>query len=141
MQAIVAAAQNAYIFRNLPEEQEKEKLISVFIENYLSLRHVQHKFSPCPLAFLVTDVANNEPKVKKTYTTVFKGFVALLSKNLPDDYDEQKRKEISLAASALVIGSIAIARALDDELLQKQLLESSKKIALFLTNNEGSENS
>lgn len=133
MKAIMAAAENTDIIINAPKNLDSADLLSYFLGAYLTPEHVKQEISPCPLAFLATDVANKEPKVKKTYTAVFEGIVKMIRKNLPDGHDEEKRLQTAYAISALAIGSVAIGRALDNEEMLSQLLESSHKIAISLT--------
>ncbi|MDH5257885.1 MAG: TetR/AcrR family transcriptional regulator [Gammaproteobacteria bacterium] len=136
MQAIIAAARNSDLVNDIPKDLHKDEVLSFFISSYLSNRHVSQECSPCPLAFLSTDVSTNEPKVKKTYTKVFEGFVGLISDNLPNEFDTVQRHTVSHAISALVIGSVIIGRALNDDVIQDNLLESSKAIAMQLTGSE-----
>jgi len=135
-QAIIAAAKNSRIIRDIPEGLEKSDFLEWLINSYLSLYHVNQESSPCPMAFLVTDVANNQPEVRQTYTTVYEGFAAVVARNLPDEYGAKKRKRISFSLTAMMIGTVAIARALDDESLQKTLLANSRETALRLINDE-----
>lgn len=132
MHAITAAARNATLIKNMPRHLVGADWFDYFVNGYLSLGHVKQECSPCPMAFLATDVASSEPKVKQTYTEVFKSFTGLVKKHLPDEDSEAQRQALSMAISALIIGSVAISRALNDEKMQKQLLESSKQIALQL---------
>jgi len=84
------------------------------------------------LAFLITDVASKDKKIKETYTTVFSHFIGLVADNLPDEFKTGKRRNISMSVSALLIGSVAIARSIEGEELQKELLKRSKITAMKL---------
>ncbi|MCE0495842.1 TetR/AcrR family transcriptional regulator [Vibrio salinus] len=88
-------------------------------KNYLSMVHVKLEAPSCPLAFLSTDVASKEESIKEAYTGVFKHFVDLID---PENRPENKTK--SYAISALMIGGVAIARALNDEALAQSVLYS-----------------
>lgn len=133
-EAIIAATQKSDIVCGMPQNASKSEVLEYFVNNYLSLAHVKQQISPCPMAFLVTDVANNDPKVKQTYTKVYEGFAAMLKNNLPTGESKKQQNEKSLALSALVIGTVAIGRALDDEALQIKLLESTKEMAWQVIN-------
>ena len=131
-QAITAASRNVTLIIDQPEVLKKEKLLAYFIDAYLSLRHVNQQCSPCPLAFLASDVTTGDEKVKQTYTLVFQGFLNNVSRNLPDKFNAGEKRQLSHNIAVLMIGSVVIARALEDEELQIQLLESSKQTAFSL---------
>lgn len=89
----------------------------------LSRQHIDKEPSPCPLAFLVTDVANREPKVRDAYTRIYKGLVDLMTRYSGKDED------IVLAITAMMIGSVSIGRSLDDPATVDRLLASSRTVA------------
>jgi len=135
MQSITSAAYNSRIINEIPEEVKGKDWLERFLNSYLSSAHINDEVSPCPMAFMVTDVASNDPNVKKTYTTVFESFTKLVKQHLPQNDDPDLQAKLSFAISAMVIGSVAIGRALDDKNLQKELLRSSQAIATLLSNN------
>jgi TetR/AcrR family transcriptional repressor of nem operon len=72
------------------------------------------------LAFLVTDVAVSEPEVRKTYTQIFKGMnekMHGLAKSF-SNCDESRIYTIT----AMLIGAVAISRALDKRQIRQALL-------------------
>lgn len=130
LNAIGAAGQNAYVFKNLVQGLSGPDMVKAFIKGYLHQAHVEQRFSPCPLAFMVTDVANHEPKVRQAYTRVYEAFAKLLQKNIDNgDQADDESASIAYAVSAMMIGSVAIGRALDNTSLRRKLLRSSQLIA------------
>ncbi len=101
---------------------------------YLSKEHVNQETFACPLAFLVTDIANKEPEIKQTYTLIYKQLNRVLKRLLNDSdssvsgLDEQD----VLVISALMIGGVAIGRALEDPVTTEKLLESCRNKAIEL---------
>lgn len=100
--------------------------LTYLVRAYLSEAHVRQDHTPCPLAFLATDVANGEEAVRGAYTQAFKRLVAFINKALPGD--TPARRERALAVSALMIGGVAVARALDDERTVKALLDACSEM-------------
>jgi hypothetical protein len=94
------------------------------VRGYLDMAHVKQLGPVCPLAFLVTDVANQESEIREVYTQVFRNMIgrvmALPMFENPDS---------ALAVSALMIGGVAVARALNDDGLSRQVLEACYKIS------------
>lgn len=105
--------------------------INTVFRNYLSMSHVNLKDPSCPLAFLTTDVATKEEEIRDVYTNVFQGFSALIEHN-----KQVEDKEVSYAISAMLIGGVAIARALTDEQLAQDVLDSCRKVCEQVSSNK-----
>lgn len=101
------------------------------IRGYLSRAHVKQETDACPLAFLATDVATRDEQVKSTYTSVFNQLVTLLERRLSES-ESQSQRSRALALTALLIGGVAVGRALDDADSVKELLLSCQELALEL---------
>lgn len=94
--------------------------VSCMVESYLSHSHVVGD-DGCPLAFLVTDVAHQDPTIRQTYTKLFRGLTERMS-----NASNQPREQI-LQNLVLMIGGVAIARVLEDPALQMELLDAVKE--------------
>jgi len=92
------------------------------IRGYLDMAHVKQDGPICPLAFLVTDVANQENEIREVYTRVFEDVVSRVMA-----LQMTNNRESTLAITALMIGGVAIARALNDERLSARVLDSCYK--------------
>lgn len=106
----------------VPNALSPEQLVS----SYLSTQHRSGEGLRCPLAFLTTDISQRDDTVRDAYTRVFKGFV----ENLRQHQGKQNSEtdvEKSMRQAVLMIGGLAIARAVNDEGLAEQLLESCQK--------------
>lgn len=134
--AIIAGAKNSQFNTIKPEGMNEDHWLRELVFTYLSPEHINQDFSPCPLAFLVTDIANNESKVKSTYARVYKR----LNKGIQIKLDYPKigtktnsaTEEDILAATAMMIGGVAIGRTLEDEGQRNKLLDSCRKGAIDL---------
>ncbi|MDH5370299.1 MAG: TetR/AcrR family transcriptional regulator [Gammaproteobacteria bacterium] len=98
------------------------------IGQYLSPSHVTTQPSPCPLAFLVTDINKREKKVRNSYTQVYKSLLSFLNRRFKSHSVEIKN-ETTMTISAIMIGGVALANALDDKKLADKLLRSCRKIS------------
>ena len=111
-QAIVKAARSAQKEQRL---QCNSTLLDIS-QSYLSQAHRDEKLNiPCPLAALVTDINQQNETVKDTYTSIFKAFI-----NQTQPYTHNRNK--ALQSAALMIGGLALARALSDKTLSDDLL-------------------
>lgn len=94
------------------------------IRGYLSPAHRDGKQIQCPLAYLVTDVVQRDDQVRAAWSDTFKGFVRQLEHC---QHSHGQDTGDALQQAATLIGAIAISRALNDEALSNQLLESCLK--------------
>lgn len=128
-EAIQYAANQTQITSPKPEHLDSKIWIEKLIKEYLSKKHITGSCR-CPLASLATDVVVREPEVRKAYTDTFKGLNKLMH-----EYTKtfsQADKDTVLATSAMMIGGLAIARALDDKTCAERLLKSCQKEAMAL---------
>jgi AcrR family transcriptional regulator len=129
-QAILTGAANSILVKNKPEQMSNQDWVNTLIKWYLSEDHVKQKSGACPLAFLVTDVAVNEPEVRHTYTQVFEGMNKLV-KHAVQKFSDCSEEEV-YAVTAMMIGAVAIGRSLDSKATLAKLLSSSESVALRL---------
>lgn len=96
------------------------------LDAYLDPAHVAAERSPCPLAFLATDVANREGEVRHAYTRVFRQLGGIIKRALPSRARDREQRALALAA--MMVGGVAIGRALDDPRLTDTLLRACRQI-------------
>lgn len=96
------------------------------IGRYMSRDHVDEAPSPCPIAFLVTDIGQRQGTIRNTYTRVFKNLSYTIKKRLQGN---GVKRETAMAVSAMMIGAVAVARALDDQKTADRLLANCRETA------------
>ncbi|MDR5868424.1 TetR/AcrR family transcriptional regulator [Halomonas koreensis] len=89
---------------------------------YLSQAHRQGEAINCPLACLVSDVAQQDKRVRDTYTRLFAGFVA----RCQDADASSPDRERTLQRAVALIGGMAIARTLSDDTLAEEVLAACR---------------
>ncbi len=123
-EAVATAARASALARLL--EEGKQRDLQQLLAGYLDIAHVRQEPSPCPLAFLATDVATREQEVRGAYTRVFRRLVAFLRHGLSPRPAADAR-ERAMAVAALMIGGVAVSRALDDEATAEALLAACRR--------------
>ncbi len=124
-QAIVKAALLAKD-DNIPVCREN---FAKLTQRYLSKEHRDEQLTHlCPLAFLVTDINQQNQTVKDTYTQVFKGFV-------DNAMQITNNENTALQSAALMIGGLALSKAVNDQQLSDKLLLACQS-ALFELSSE-----
>jgi len=96
-------------------------------EDYLSDRHLKGMGEGCVLPALSADAARASGPVGAAMTTGVRGLAGILAESLPDSPDQEGR---SLAMLAQMVGGLLLARAVDDPILQQQLLDASRAAIL-----------
>ncbi|MCF6189229.1 MAG: TetR/AcrR family transcriptional regulator [Cocleimonas sp.] len=131
--AIIAGAKKSRITHQKPKKLTEDEWMKDLLMGYLSEDHITQKYSPCPLAFLVTDIANNKKEVRATYTRIYKILNKTIQIQLDKNPERPKPNEQEVfATTAMMIGGVAIGRALNDEATIKDLLDSCRKATLSL---------
>lgn len=120
-EAILGAAKQA---KNRTLEQPDNSLERI-IEYYLSDKHRRGEDICCPLAFLTTDIHQRDGQVRSTYTRVLKGFIKIIQSTYPDD--DQISEAEAIKKVVLMIGGLAIARAVNDEDYSERLLSACRE--------------
>ncbi|TWX66281.1 TetR/AcrR family transcriptional regulator [Colwellia demingiae] len=125
-QAISKAAKVAYKRKpvNCPQNMKD------FAQYYLSSEHRDNNYEQaCPLAFLVSDISQQDNQVKETYTKTLKAFLAQAQSLTVS-------REKALQSAVLMIGGLAISRALDDKDFSNELLAACQKGVISLSTEE-----
>jgi len=106
---------------NCPQNMED------FAQYYLSNQHRDNKNEQaCPLAFLVSDISQQDAQVKAAYTKTLQAFIAQAQ-------SLTKSREKALQSAVLMIGGLALSRALDDKDCSNELLAACQKGVASLT--------
>ena len=132
--ALITGALNSPLLWSRPDDFSDQKWMNVLVKGYLSEQHIEQDKPPCPLAFLVTDVAVSEPEVRHTYTEIFKRMNKLMRK-MARPYSECSEQDI-YAILAMMIGSVAIGRCLDSDSVRTKMLKASENLARAILNGE-----
>jgi len=132
-QAILFAAANSMFNAPKPEEMSEKDFLRQILQGYLSMAHLSREM-PCPMAFLVTDVVNRDPLVRNTYTRIYKGMNKVFTKNAAAF--SNCTQDTILAITAMMIGGVAVGRALDDKTTSQRLLRSCQRVAQALLESE-----
>ncbi len=125
---LYAEAVLAVTVGNNNQDGEQEAVLTALISGYLSRQHVNQERGACPLAFLATDIATRDDDVRDAYTKAYKGFVNLVSRQLPSKH-EKANSDTALAFLALLIGGVAVSRAINDDATVERILAACRHSA------------
>lgn len=114
------------------QQFEKEiasgRLLNI-VRAYLSEQHRDHPESGCASATLLPEISRQEPDTRHVYTESVKRLLNALEKQLADMPKGPKAREIAIATLGLLIGTLQVARAVDDPSLSKEILTAGIHVA------------
>lgn len=127
-QALLTGARNSQLLQAKPDTLSEREWVDYLVKGYLSEHHIQQKTPPCPLAFLVTDVAVSDPEVRQTYTKIFKDMNKMIHA-MTQSFSGCEQEQI-YAVTSMLIGAVAIGRTLDNAQLRNKMLRACESLAL-----------
>ncbi len=125
-EAIKYWASNSKLAGFKPDQLSGQQWLANLLDGYLSIEHVNGT-TPCPLAFLATDIVTRDGAARLAYANAYQGMNRRIIQ-LADSYTKCDPQQI-LALTAMIIGTVAIARTMDDEQAIVSLLEASRREA------------
>ncbi|RDJ24101.1 TetR family transcriptional regulator [Bosea caraganae] len=99
---------------------------AVLASQYLSVAHRDNPGMGCAFAALGSEAGRQGEAVRSVFSQGLEGFVGVLSRILPGRSAAARRRK-ALAAMAQMVGALAIARAVDDEALSKEILAAARE--------------
>jgi TetR/AcrR family transcriptional regulator, transcriptional repressor for nem operon len=116
----------AHIISAAPPNQALRALA----ETYLSKAHVQAIESGCPISALGSEMPRQSAQVRRAATLRIKEMIALVAQQLPHP-EQASAHEHALAMVASMVGTLILARAVDDSALSDALCDATlKRLAL-----------
>ena len=109
---------------------ERQARLKEWLAMYISPEHRADPASGCVMPTLSADVARASPKIRATYRRRMLAFVRKMSKIL--DGAEPEREKRAWSIVAIIVGAIAISRAMPDGKEAAQALDSVLQTAIAL---------
>ncbi len=120
-------AATAAAVANVAPQQAMETLI----RSYLSKTHQDATETGCPIAALVSEMPRQSPEVRRAATRRIKGAIDLIAQQSAD-WGQAAAHERALVIAATLVGSLALARAVDEPALADHLREATIQHLLSL---------
>ena len=99
-----------------------------YVNHYLSKEHRNESGSGCITAALGSQI-KNEPLTKETFTAYTKTVLEKLTHEFPWESPSSARKE-AIVMLATLVGALVISRAVNDDILSQEILDSTKEALL-----------
>jgi TetR/AcrR family transcriptional regulator, transcriptional repressor for nem operon len=105
------------------------KSLQVFIREYISLEHRDTPSAGCPSAALLDEIGRCSPATRSSYSAGAEAIVEAISTHLSPTRPQAARDR-AIGLFALLVGTLQLARAVSDEKLSAEVLESGLNNAL-----------
>ncbi|WP_317931093.1 TetR/AcrR family transcriptional regulator [Halioxenophilus sp. WMMB6] len=123
-QAIRHAFHNSRMVQSQTNMGPKKERLQQALSAYLSMEHLRGD-KPCPLAFLASDIAIRDGETKAAFADAYQTVVRLVQ-DYVTSYLPITRQEI-LALSAMVVGTVALARTMDNASQAEEMLLATRR--------------
>jgi len=117
-----SAAAAADVVASVPPQQA----LSSMLRAYLSPQHLAHVELGCPLAALGSETPRQTPEVRRVTTRHIKEMIDLVARQSPD-WGQPGAHEQALVTVATMVGTLLLARVVDEPALSNNLCEAALK--------------
>jgi len=121
-----ACAESAAAAAQLVAAVPPEQALTSMLHSYLSPEHVKQVEMGCPLAALASETPRQTPEVRRATTRHIKETIDLFARQSPD-WGQPGAHERALVTVATMVGTLLLARAVDEPALSKSLCEAALK--------------
>jgi TetR/AcrR family transcriptional regulator, transcriptional repressor for nem operon len=101
-----------------------EDPFAALVTGYLSAQHRDDPGSGCAVAALSSDAARSGNPARAEYTAQVRRYVDSLQSLLPSSGSRSEDRDRSIAALSTLVGTLIVARAVDDEALADEILSA-----------------
>ena len=117
-----SAAATAKAVASVPPQQA----LASMLRAYLSRQHIEHADLGCPLAALGSETPRQAPEVRRVSTRHIKEMIDFIARQSPD-WGQPGAHERALVTVATMVGTLLLARAVDEPALADSLCEAALK--------------
>jgi AcrR family transcriptional regulator len=110
---------------------ESQAGLEATIRDYLSARHRDDAGGGCPTAALVAEVARHPKATREAFTEKISDIIDLMAAQVGKGSPAERRKR-AMAAYGMMVGSLQLARAVNDKKLSDEILENAVDTVLKL---------
>jgi TetR/AcrR family transcriptional regulator, transcriptional repressor for nem operon len=112
----------ASVIAAVPSDQALQALMQV----YLSKEHLESIETGCPISALGSEMPRQSPEVRSAATRRIKEMIDLVARQFPD-WGQPSAHERALVTVATMVGTLILARAVNDSALSDALCNASLK--------------
>ena len=109
------------------------------IRSYLSSEHRDRVDTGCASAALLPEISRQPRSVRKAYTTRIREIIKQVTRRLPQNRTNPASRDAATGIFAVLVGSLQLARAVDDRAMSDEILAAGIRAATTLAGVAGEE--
>jgi TetR/AcrR family transcriptional regulator, transcriptional repressor for nem operon len=117
---------------------ETDEGLETVIREYLAPSHRDRPSGGCPTAALVAEVARHPKATREAFTEKVPTFIELITTQIREGSADERRRH-AIAIYGMMVGTLQIARAVNDRRLSDEILEGGVSAALALAGEKARE--
>lgn len=121
-----AGAEANAVTANVIAAAAPEQALQTLMQVYLSKEHVANIETGCPVSALGSEMPRQSPEVRRAATLRIKEMIDLVARQSPD-WGQPGAHERALVTVATMVGTLVLARAVDDPALSTGLCNAALK--------------
>jgi len=121
-----ACTESAAAAAQVASDEPSGQALASMLRAYLSPEHVAHAETGCPLAALGSETPRQAAEVRRVTTRYVKEMIDLVARQSPD-WGQPAAHERALVTVATMVGTLLLARAVDEPALSAGLREATLK--------------
>jgi len=121
-----ACAESAAVAADVVASVPAEQALVSMLRAYLSPEHLAQIETGCPLASLGSETPRQAPEVRRVTTRHIKEMIDLVARQSPD-WGQPRAHERALVTVAAMVGTLLLARTVDEPALADSLREAALK--------------
>ena len=103
---------------------DAEDPLAAFVDWYVSAQHCDDPANGCPIVALGGDVRRADARVRAGYREQVERYLANIERFLGGGEDARRRATVAVST---LVGSVMLARAVDDEALSEEILRDARE--------------
>jgi len=119
-----ACAESAAVVAGVVAGTPPEEALATMLRAYLSREHLEQVELGCPLVALGSETARQAPEVRRATTRHVKEMIDLVARQSPD-WGQPGAHERALVTVATMVGTLLLARVVDESALADSLCEAA----------------
>lgn len=121
-----AAGESVAMMERIAASLPPPQALSAMMQAYLSKEHLEEIETGCATAALGSEMPRQTPEVRRAHTRRIKEMIDLVARQSPD-WGQPGAHEHALVTIATMVGTLVLARAVDDQKLSDALREAALK--------------
>jgi len=121
-----AAGESVAMMQRVAASKPPQQALPAMLQAYLSQEHVEGIEGGCATAALCSEMPRQAGAVRRAHTRRIKEMIDLFSRQLPD-WGQPGAHEQAMVTLATLVGTLVLARAVDDPVLSDALRQATLK--------------